>query len=74
MSKKNYKSCKLTEHIILNHGGVLDQNKLKVTAIDSIENMDPPEDCVNIAKWRENKVSSWRNITGHCYAPTVLMV
>ena len=36
--------------------GVLDQNKLKVTAIDSIENMDPPEDCVNIAKWRENKL------------------
>ena len=54
--KKSYKSCKLTEHIILNHGGVLDQNKLKVTAIDSIENIDPPEDCVNIAKWRENKL------------------
>ena len=27
-----------------------------MTAIDSIENMDPPEDCVNITKWRENKL------------------
>ena len=54
--KKKYSSCKLTEHMISVHNGNIDKNSWKIQLIDTIENIDPPDDCTDIKAWISEKL------------------
>ena len=48
--------CKLTEHLILEHGGFVEPEFLKFMAIDTIENMPIPNNVTNVEQWRIGKL------------------
>ena len=54
--KNKYSSCKLTEHMISVHNGNITQKSWKIQIIDSIEDLQPPQNCTDIKTWRYEKL------------------